>query len=75
MNRLSCLLLTAALFIMLFPAGVNAEEGMWTFDNLPRAALKEHYGFLPSGEWIDHARLSSVKFRNGSGSFITSTIM
>jgi hypothetical protein len=53
------------------------EEGMWTFDNLPLKALKEKYGFEPTQEWIDHVRLSSIKFASdegggGSASFVSS---
>jgi len=49
-----------------------ADEGMWTFDNPPLRALQERYGFTPTREWLDHLRLSSVRFMDGgSGSFIS----
>ena len=49
-----------------------ADEGMWTFDNPPLKQLKERYGFEPSREWLDHLRLSSVRFNDGgSGSFVS----
>jgi hypothetical protein len=45
---------------------------MWTFDNPPMRQLQEHYGFTPSAAWLDHVRLSSVRFNDGgSGSFIS----
>lgn len=48
-----------------------ADEGMWTFDNPPIKQLKERYGFEPTREWLDHLRLSSVRFNDGgSGSFV-----
>src|SRR5215467_16125183 len=48
-----------------------ADEGMWTFDNPPLKQLKEKYGFTPTREWLDHVRLSSVRFNDGgSGSWI-----
>ncbi|HEY2154792.1 MAG TPA: S46 family peptidase, partial [Isosphaeraceae bacterium] len=51
---------------------VLADEGMWTFDNLPLKTLKERYGFEPSKEWIEHLRSSAVRFNNGgSGSFVS----
>ncbi|MGQ9495056.1 MAG: S46 family peptidase [Thermoanaerobaculaceae bacterium] len=51
-----------------------AEEGMWTFDNPPVKQLQEKYGFTPSQEWLDHIRLSSVRFNDGgSGSFVSAT--
>jgi len=49
-----------------------ADEGMWTFDNPPRKNLQERYGFTPTQEWLDHIRLSSVRFNDGgSGSFVS----
>src|SRR4029079_19640169 len=51
---------------------VTAEEGMWTFDNPPLAQLREKYGFTRGKEWLDHLRLSSVRFNDGgSGSFVS----
>ena len=51
---------------------VSADEGMWTFDNLPLKTLQERYGFQPTREWLDHVRLSSVRFNDGgSGSFVS----
>jgi len=50
-----------------------ADEGMWTFDNPPVKQLKAKYGFEPNQKWLDHIRLSSVRFMDGgSGSFISS---
>ena len=55
-------------------AGLRADEGMWTFDNPPLAALRERYGFTPPAGWLDHLRLASVRFNDGgSGSFISPT--
>jgi hypothetical protein len=49
-----------------------AEEGMWTFDNPPAKLLQERYGFTPTAEWLEHVRLSSVRFNDGgSGSFVS----
>lgn len=49
-----------------------ADEGMWTFDNPPVKQLQERYGFTPTKEWLDHVRLSSLRFMDGgSGSFIS----
>jgi hypothetical protein len=51
---------------------LTADEGMWTFDNPPSAKLKERYGFTPEPQWLDHIRLSSVRFNDGgSGSFVS----
>src|SRR5579863_4229549 len=52
------------------PAG--AEEGMWTFDNLPLKLLKEKYDFTPTQAWLDHLRLSSARLSDGgSGAFVS----
>jgi hypothetical protein len=46
---------------------------MWTFDNPPVHQLQERYGFTPTPAWLDHVRLSSVRFNDGgSGSFVSS---
>ena len=51
---------------------LKADEGMWPFDRVPKAQLKERYGFEPSDSWLEHVRLSSVRFNNGgSGSFVS----
>lgn len=49
------------------------DEGMWLYNQFPRQLLKERYGFEPSDAWLDHLRLSSVRFNSGgSGSFVSS---
>ena len=51
---------------------LHAEEGMWTFDNLPLKALHDKYGFTPTQAWLDHLRLSSVRVGDlGSASFVS----
>jgi hypothetical protein len=66
--RLPILALTAVL-----TAGplLRADEGMWTFDNLPLQKMKAKYGFAPDQAWLDHVRLSCLRFPGGSGSFIS----
>jgi hypothetical protein len=52
---------------------VYADEGMWVFNSLPLAWLKERHGFEPPPGWADHLRSSAVRFNNGgSGSFVSS---
>jgi hypothetical protein len=59
--------------LTVFNAFAPAEEGMWTLDNPPLKQLKERYGFEPTKEWLEHIRLSSVRFNDGgSGSFVSS---
>src|SRR5450755_2959164 len=67
----SLVLLPAALLVAALPM-LQAEEGMWTFDNPPLKLLKEKYNFVPSQAWLDHLRLSSVRLNDGgSGSFVS----
>jgi len=62
--------LLAAMFIS--TQITSADEGMWTFDNVPTKLLQERYNFTPTQEWLDHVRLSSVRFNDGgSGSFVS----
>lgn len=54
------------------PFAAKADEGMWTYDNVPLKILKEKFGFTPTQEWLDNVRLSSVRFNDGgSGSFVS----
>lgn len=55
------------------PWAAGAVEGMWTLDNLPRAALKAQYGFEPDAAFVDRLMHGSVRLANGcSGSFVSS---
>jgi hypothetical protein len=68
--------LFGALFIALFCISsihvVRADEGMWTFNNVPRAEIKKRYGFDVTDEWLKKVQLGSVRFNNGgSGSFVS----
>lgn len=70
LSRRSAALLAAALMIAV-PV-VQAEEGMWTYDNPPLKQLAAKYNFHPSQAWLDHLRLSSVRLNDGgSGSFVS----
>src|SRR4051812_37980021 len=49
-----------------------ADEGMWTFDNLPVRQLQQKYQFVASKQWLQHVQLSSVRLADGgSGSFVS----
>lgn len=69
-------LCSTALLLTTFVFPVTADEGMWTYFNLPTKQLKEKYGFEATLEWLDHLRLSSVRFNDGgSGSFISPSLV
>ena len=62
----------AALGLAVFAStALHADEGMWTFDRPPSQAIQQRYGFNVTKEWLDHLRLSSVRFPEGSGSFVS----
>ena len=65
-----CLFLAVALAWTALSA--RADEGMWTFDNVPRALIKQKYGFEITDQWLEHVRLASASVGNGgSGSFVS----
>jgi hypothetical protein len=49
----------------------RADEGLWLFNAIPEAQLASKYRFKPPREFLDHLRLSSVRFGGGSGSFVS----
>ena len=48
-----------------------ADEGLWLFNMPPAQILKANYNFVVTPEWLDHVRLSSVRFGGASGSFVS----
>jgi len=68
------LLFPCSLFLTLIFLGSSAfcDEGMWLYSSFPADKVKAAYGFEPTQAWLDHVRLSSVRFNNGgSGSFVS----
>jgi hypothetical protein len=58
--------------ILAFVSSLSADEGMWLYNAFPKNKVKAKYGFEPTQAWLDHVRLSSVRFNNGgSGSFVS----
>jgi len=67
-----CLWFAVCSLVFVGVAATPADEGMWTFDNPPTKQLQERYSFTPTEEWLNHVRLSSVRFNDGgSGSFVS----
>lgn len=49
-----------------------SEEGMWTFDNPPLAAMQRDIGWTPSQSWLDKVMRGSARIANGcSASFVS----
>jgi hypothetical protein len=64
------LALSAALLVVA-PLATRADEGMWTFDNFPAAAVKQKYGVDITPAWLDHVRKSTVRLSGCTGSFVS----
>jgi hypothetical protein len=48
-----------------------ANEGMWTFDNFPAAAVRQSFGADITPAWLDHVRLSTLRLTNCTASFVS----
>ncbi|HKX98145.1 MAG TPA: S46 family peptidase [Steroidobacteraceae bacterium] len=65
-------LATVAALAALAALPAAADEGMWTFDNPPTAAIAEKYGAKLDAPWLDRVRESTVRLEGGcTGSFIS----
>ncbi len=53
-------------------AGKFDNGRMWTFEYPPLDYFKQKYNFTPSKEWLDHVRMSALRFANYcSASFVS----
>jgi hypothetical protein len=49
-----------------------ADEGMWTFDNVPRAEIARKYGVTLTDQWLQRVQQSVVRLETGcSASFVS----
>lgn len=70
--RMAVSLLGVAILAGLMPRTAGADEGMWTFDNFPSAAVKAKYGVNIDQAWLDHVRGAAVRLSTGcSASIVT----
>jgi hypothetical protein len=69
-RMLLCALIVALFTFQTIPVAAF-DEGMWTFNNVPKEAIKQKYGFDVSDDWLRKVQLASVRFPNGSGSFVS----
>ncbi len=64
--------LAALIILMANISPLLGDEGMWLFNNPPKAHLKAKYNFEPTDAWLDHLQKASVRFNSGgSGSFVS----
>src|SRR5689334_21137519 len=69
--RVSNRSIVLAALAMTFPVVSPADEGMWTFDNVPVDTIKSRYGATVTREWLDHLRLSTVRISGCTGTFVS----
>jgi hypothetical protein len=63
----------SAACLLAFGAGAaHADEGMWTFDNFPSAAVKSAYGVTIDKPWLDHVQANAVRLSTGCSASIVS---
>ena len=57
---------------LLFSTSALADEGMWTFDNFPKAAVKEKHGVDVTDAWLQRIQRSTTRHESGcTGSFVS----
>src|SRR5207253_11296498 len=72
LRKLLCALTVALVGLQTFQFSALADEGMWPFNNVPRAEIKKKYGFEITDDWLKKVQLASVRFNSGgSGSFVS----
>ena len=62
--------LTALALLLALPA-LRADEGMWTFDNIPVQKIKAKYGVALDAAWLKNLQLATVRFPGGTGAFVS----
>ena len=61
----------SALALLLALPALRADEGMWTFDNIPVKQIKAAYGVDLSPDWLKHLQLATLRFPGGTGAFVS----
>ncbi len=70
MKRFVALALAAAGSML--AAAASAEEGMWTFDDVPMARVERTVGVRLGRAWLDHLRGASVRLTSGCSAAVVS---
>jgi hypothetical protein len=63
----------AGLFTVATVQPAQADEGMWTFDNPPRAQVKASYGVDLDDAWLQRVRLGAVRIDGGCSASLVSS--
>ena len=71
--RSSVWLSVSAFSVGLTCGPASADEGMWTFDNFPRALVEQRYGVEVDEAWLERTRLGTVRLADCTASFVSPT--
>jgi hypothetical protein len=58
-------------FAALFLPSLQADEGLWPYNQFPQQTLKEKHSFEPPSGFLDQLRLASVRIGGESGAFVS----
>jgi V8-like Glu-specific endopeptidase len=62
---------SVAMLLVLAP-GAFGDEGMWTFDDVPKPLVRQKLGVDVTDAWLDRVRLATTRLESGcTGSFIS----
>ena len=61
-----------AMAMAIITCPLQADEGMWAFNNIPVKTIETRHGFKPSPQWLEHLQRSAVRFNGASASFVSS---
>jgi hypothetical protein len=62
----------ATLALLFALPALRADEGMWTFDNIPVQQIKAKYGVELDAAWLKKLQLATLRFPGGTGAFVSS---
>jgi hypothetical protein len=56
---------------LLAASAAQADEGMWTFHNVPTAAIKQKLGVDITPAWLDRVRNATIRLSNCTATFVS----
>lgn len=70
-RRIVAPLVALVFAVAAFAVAPRAEEGFWTYNSIPKAAIKAKYKFTVTDAWLNHLQLATVRFGGGTGSIVS----
>lgn len=52
-------------------ASINADEGFWPYNSIPKSAIKAKHGFTVTDPWLNHLQLATVRFGGATCSIVS----